>query len=56
MKKSGRLALRIDPDLKNWLRTHARKKGQNMSKVVERGLVLVRQEEGGRGSDEGSGG
>lgn len=56
MKKSGRLALRIDPDLKNWLRSHARKKGQNMSKVVERGLVLVRQEDGGNCPGEGSSG
>ena len=45
MKKTGRLALRIDPTLKEWLRETARRRRQDMSKIVERGLVLVQKEE-----------
>ena len=45
MKKTGRLALRIDPALKEWLRETARRRQQDMSKIVERGLILVQREE-----------
>jgi len=45
MKKTDRLALRIDPTLKAWLREKARRSRQDMSKIVERGLILVQKEE-----------